>query len=139
LPSASTPSPCEGEGKNQELKMSKLIHNNEIFIERRRELRQNQTPSEKKLWWYLRGQKLGAKFKRQHSIGGYILDFYCPEKKLIIELDGEVHNSEEAREYDTVRDKYFIELGYKVLRFKNEEVEDKNKIEGVLEKIQSYL
>ena len=53
--------------------MSKLIHNNEIFVERRRELRKNQTKAEEILWWYLRGQKLRVKFKRQHSIGGYIV------------------------------------------------------------------
>ncbi|MEK7635054.1 MAG: endonuclease domain-containing protein [Patescibacteria group bacterium] len=114
--------------------MSKLVHNNQILEERRRELRKNQTKTEEILWWYLRGQKLGVKFKRQHSIGGYILDFYCPEKKLIIELDGEVHNTKEAREYDEVRDKYFRELDYKILRFENREVE--NDIEKVLEKIE---
>jgi|SRR3989344_5066679 len=117
--------------------MSKLVHNHEILLERRRELRQDQTKTEEKLWWYLRGQKLGVKFKRQHSVGGYILDFYCPEKKLIIELDGGVHNKEESREYDAVRDKYFTDLDYKVLRFKNNEVE--SDIEGVLEKISSIF
>lgn len=117
--------------------MSKLVHNHESLKPRRRELRQNQTKTEEKLWWYLRGQKLGAKFKRQHSIGGYIADFYCPEKKLIIEPDGEVHNTEESKEYDAIRDKYFTDLGYKVLRFKNSEVE--NEIEKVLSKIEEQL
>ncbi|KKQ77534.1 MAG: hypothetical protein A3A96_02435 [Candidatus Zambryskibacteria bacterium RIFCSPLOWO2_01_FULL_39_39] len=114
-----------------------LIHNNEILKERRRELRQNSTKTEEILWWYLRDKKLGVKFKRQHSIGGYILDFYCPEKKLIIELDGEIHNTKEAKEYDAVRDKYFKELGYKVLRFKNRELE--NDTEKVLDRIKSYF
>lgn len=117
--------------------MSLLVHNHENLKPRRRELRQNQTKTEEILWWYLRGQKLGVKFKRQHSIGGYILDFYCPEKKLIIELDGEIHNTKETREYDAVRNKYFIELGYKVLRFKNEEVE--KEIERVLNAIEENL
>jgi len=103
--------------------------------ERRRELRQNQTSVEEELWFELRHSKLGFKFKRQHSIGGYILDFYCSEKKLIIELDGEVHNTKEAKEYDVVRDKYFKELGYKTIRFLNREVE--GDIEKVLEKIKS--
>ena len=115
--------------------MSKLVHNNKILGERRKDLRKNQTKTEEILWWYLRGQKLGVKFKRQHSIGGYILDFYCPEKKLIIELDGEIHNTREAKEYDAMRDKYFRELGYIVLRLLNKEVE--NDIEGALNKVRS--
>ena len=117
--------------------MSKLIHNNEVLAERRRELRKNQTKAEEILWFELRHEKLGFKFKRQHGIGGYILDFYCSQKKLIIELDGGIHDTEENREYDEVRDKYFTELGYKVLRFKNVEVE--SEIEKVLEKIKSFF
>ena len=117
--------------------MSKLIHNNEVLKERRKELRKNQTKTEEILWFELRHEKLGFKFKRQHSIGGYILDFYCPQKKLIVELDGEVHNTKEAKEYDEVRDKYFKELGYTTIRFLNREVE--NDIEKVLDKIKNYL
>ena len=112
--------------------MSK-IHNNRILKERRMELRRKETSSEEKLWFELRNNKLGEKFKRQHSIGGYILDFYCAKKKLIIELDGEIHNTKEAREYDAVRDKYFKELGYTTLRFLNREVEDD--VEKVLDGI----
>ena len=112
----------------------KWTHNTRDFLERRRELRQNQTKAEEILWFELRNNKLGAKFKRQHSIGGYIADFYCQKYKLIIELDGEIHNTKEAREYDEVRDKFFNELGYTTLRFLNREVE--NDIEKVLEEIQ---
>lgn len=117
--------------------MSKLVHNNQILEDRRKELRRNQTKTEEVLWWYLRDKKLGFKFKRQHSISGYILDFYCPEKKLIIELDGEVHNTKEAKEYDMVRDKFFKDLGYITLRFLNKEVEDD--IGKVLDKIKVFL
>ena len=117
--------------------MSKLIHNNEVLKERRKELRKNQTKTEEILWFELRHEKLGFKFKRQHSIGGYILDFYCPQKKLIVELDGEVHNTKEAKEYDEVRDKYFKELGYTTIRFLNREVEDN--IEKVLDKIRKFF
>jgi leucyl-tRNA synthetase len=113
------------------------IHNIHALSDRRKELRKNPTEAEEKLWWYLRDKRLGIKFRRQHSIGGYILDFICKDKKLIIEVDGEIHNTKEAREYDEVRDKYFKELGYEVLRFKNSEVE--NEIEKVLEIIKSYL
>ena len=65
------------------------------------------------------------------------MDFYCKEKRLIIEIDGGIHRTKEAREYDKVRDKYFTELDYKVLRFKNDEIE--NDINGVITKIKSYL
>jgi very-short-patch-repair endonuclease len=100
-----------------------MIHNNKIFRDRRRELRANSTPVEEILWFYLRDRKLGSKFKRQHSIGGYIVDFYCSEKKLIIELDGVIHDRMENKEYDLVRDKYLNELGYHTIRFRNTEVE----------------
>jgi len=113
------------------------IHDHQDLLERRRELRKNQTKVEEILWWYLRNRGVGVKFKRQHSVGGYILDFICAEKKLIIELDGEIHNTEEAKQNDAVRDKYFRGLGYKVLRFKNGEVEVN--VEKVLDKIKSYL
>lgn len=115
------------------------MHDIEELKERRRELRQNQTKTEEILWWYLRGSKMGVKFKRQHSVGGYIADFYCAEKKIIIELDGKVHNTQEARKNDKVRDKYFRELGYTILRFWNEEVENKEKLESVLDRIENYL
>jgi len=117
----------------------KTFHDNQDLLGRRRELRKDQTKAEEILWWYLRNRKMGVKFKRQHGVGGYIADFYCAEKKIIIELDGGIHNSDEAKQNDAVRDKYFKELGYTILRFKNEEVEDKDKIEEVLHKIQSLL
>lgn len=115
------------------------VHDIEKLKERRRELRKNQTKAEEILWWYLRDRKMGVKFKRQHSVGGYILDFCCSEKKLIIELDGEIHNTEEAKQNDAVRDKYFKELGYTILRFKNEEVENREKLEKVLDEMGKML
>lgn len=77
------------------------------------------------------------KFRRQHGIGGYIVDFYCKEKNLIIELDGNVHNKKEAREYDLVRDKFLKELDLKVLRFKNSEIEEN--VKEVLKKTKTFL
>ena len=115
----------------------KWTHNNRTLSDRRKELRKNQTKAEEILWFELRNNKLGAKFKRQHSIGGYIADFYCQKCKLIVELDGEIHNQSEFRKNDIVRDKFFKELGYKGLRFKNEEVE--NNTEKVLEKICEFF
>ncbi len=113
------------------------LHNIQRLLERRKELRKNPTPQEEKLWWYLKDKRLGIKFRRQHGIGGYIVDFYCKEKNLIIELDGQVHSKKEAKEYDLVRDRFLRELGFKILRFKNSEIEEN--VEEVLKKIKTFL
>lgn len=84
------------------------------------ELRKELTPAERKLWAYLRGDQLGVNFRRQHAIGNFIPDFVCIEKKLIIELDGSQHLEQE--EYDEERTKYFESIGYKVIRFWNNDV-----------------
>jgi very-short-patch-repair endonuclease len=114
--------------------MSK-VHNNEELRERRKELRKRSTEEENILWNKLRGNKLGFKFKRQHSVGGYILDFYCHEKRLIIEIDGTQHKTNV--EYDRVRDQYFKELDYMTLRFLNPEI--RNNLEVVLNEIKNYM
>ena len=89
----------------------------------RRKLRNNLTPAEAKLWTMLKGSQLqGRKFRRQHSFGGYILDFYCPAEKLAIELDGEVHYNERAAEHDYERKLFMEYFGIKILRFENERV-----------------
>jgi very-short-patch-repair endonuclease len=113
------------------------IHNIRKLLDRRRELRQKPTLQEEKLWWYLKDKRLGYKFRRQHSVGGYILDFYCKEKKLVVEIDGEIHRTKENREYDDVRDKFFKELGYKVLRFPNKQVEEN--VKEVVKIIKNHL
>ncbi len=89
------------------------------WLDRRRELRQALTPAEAVLWRLLKGQQLeGLKFRRQHSVGPYILDFYCPALKLAIELDGASHACRE--EYDGQRTSYLSETaGITVLRFEN--------------------
>ena len=114
-----------------------LVHNNEKLKDRRRELRQRSTKTEEILWLKIRDNQLGCKFKRQHSIGGYILDFYCSKHKLIIEIDGTTHNTKEAKEYDKIRDDYFSELDYKTIRFLNSEIQ--KDINKVLLKIKNYL
>lgn len=114
-----------------------LLHNHNKLKDRRRELRQRSTKEEKILWSEIRDNKLGYKFKRQHSIGGYILDFYCSGYKLIIEIDGASHNRFENKEYDKVRDEYFEELGYTTIRFLNTEIEDD--VKKVLARIKTYL
>ena len=106
--------------------------------ENARQLRNLQTEAEQKLWTYLRNRQLkGKKFRRQHAIGKYVVDFYCHECKLAIELDGHYHKEEEAKDYDKARTSFLNEYGITVLRFWNEEVV--KDVEVVLEKISSYL
>jgi len=89
----------------------------------RKELRKNLTPAEAYLWRQLQGKKLdGRKFRRQHGIDHYIVDFYCAEENLIIELDGEVHMNATAQEYDDKRTKYLQNLGLSIVRFENKMV-----------------
>ena len=100
------------------------------------ELRKEPTPAERKLWAYLRGDKLhGVNFRRQHAIGNFIPDFVSIKKKLIIELDGSQHI--EQAEYDAERSKYFESLGYRVIRFWNNQVE--NDLNGVIRAIEIAL
>ena len=103
-----------------------------------RSLRKNQTKTEEIFWELVRNRKfLNLKFRRQHQIGSYVVDFYCNEQKLIIEFDGEVHNTFEQQKHDSIRDKYLTSLGNRVLRFKNEEL--LNHPESVFEKIVSII
>jgi very-short-patch-repair endonuclease len=84
-----------------------------------RELRKNQTPEEKEFWHFLRDKRFaGFKFRRQHPIGHYIADFCCPERKLVIELDGAGHDFQ----YDQIRDEYLASRKFKVFRISNEAV-----------------
>jgi len=91
--------------------------------EKRRKLRQNQTNAEDLVWRYLRNrQLLGYKFKRQYSVDHFVIDFYCPELKLAVELDGASHNNPEQREYDIKRQKYLEEFNIKFVRIKDEDL-----------------
>jgi very-short-patch-repair endonuclease len=101
-----------------------------------RELRRNQTYPEKILWDYIRARKIeGRHFRRQHPYGIYVLDFYCFEANLAIEIDGKIHLSHQK--YDVERTKFLESSGLKIIRFKNSDVE--NRIEWVLEKIKEVL
>jgi len=112
--------------------------NNEKLKTLRKTLRQNQTDAERMLWMALKAKRLlSLKFYRQYSVGNYILDFYCPKKKLAIELDGGQHAKEENRILDNNRTLYLYERGIKVVRFWNNDV--LNNIEGVSESIISVV
>ncbi|TGV02661.1 endonuclease domain-containing protein [Flavivirga rizhaonensis] len=103
--------------------MKQKIHSLKHLKEKRSELRQSLTPAEAFLWKHLKARQFeGRRFNRQHSIKNYIVDFYCAKEKLIIELDGEVHNNEIAQEKDRKRTKTLEELGYNVIRFENKMV-----------------
>lgn len=103
-----------------------------------RQLRGNMTDAERHLWTKIRMNQLnGYRFYRQKPIGDYIVDFFCPRAKLVIEVDGGQHLSDGATEYDKVRDKYMSSLGLKVLRFTNIDV--LTNIEGVVESILENL
>jgi len=86
-------------------------------------LRKNMTLSEILLWKKLRDRKIfNTKFRKQHPIGIFIVDFYCHEYKLVIEVDGEVHNNEEVNEYDLGRTDMLNNFGIRVIRYTNEEI-----------------
>jgi phosphoribosylformylglycinamidine synthase I len=109
----------------------------EVLKEYGRDMRKQPTPAEEKLWEALRGQKLAVKFRRQHAIDSYIVDFVTIPDKLIVEVDGEVHAEAGQAEYDAGRTHTLRELGYEVLRFSNEEV--LNQLDDVLQTIQEHL
>jgi very-short-patch-repair endonuclease len=98
---------------------------------RARELRRTMTPAEARLWLHLRSAALGASFRRQHPIGPYFADFWCPSLKIVIELDGSQHAVRQA--YDAARTVYLERQGYVVVRFWNNDVMEG--LDGVIEQI----
>ena len=116
----------------------KHLLNDPALKERRRELRKNQTDTEKTFWAHVRSRQLhGLKFFRQYSVGPFILDFYCPEKKMAVELDGGHHNDSNNREYDASRTEYLRACGIEVLRFWNNDV--LQDVQSVLVKIEERI
>ena len=103
-----------------------------------RRLRKNMTDAERLLWGKIRRKQLkGYQFYRQKPIGDYIVDFFCPRAKLVIEIDGSQHHTGEMTEYDRIRDEYMSSLGLRVLRFTNTEV--LMHTEGVVERIEEEI
>lgn len=105
--------------------------------ENSKRMRGNQTMGESVLWQNLRGKQLGVKFRRQHAIGDYIADFVCLTSKLIIEVDGEYHNTPQQQLLDKQRTDFFLRMGYKELRFTNDEI--LCYIDRVMETIKQHL
>ena len=96
------------------------------------------TPAEAFLWKHIKARKIdGYRFTRQHSIAGYIVDFYCAQAHLIIELDGEVYNNHASEEYDLRRTQTLNSAGYHLLRFENKMVFQN--FESVIQEIKEHL
>src|SRR5438093_827568 len=110
----------------------RLIHNVAGSNDRRKELRESLTAAEALLWLNLKGRRLnGKKFRRQHGIGPYIVDFFCPECRLAVELDGAAHLTDNGNEADGRRTEFLNRFNVRVIRFENKAVfED---LGGVLE------
>jgi very-short-patch-repair endonuclease len=112
------------------MRKSNTIIESEIFygaspeiFKRAGELRKNMTEAERKLWSLLRKKQVGGKkFRRQHPVKTFIVDFYCHECKLVVEVDGNIHQLEEQKEYDNERTYELEQLGLKVIRFTNDQV-----------------
>lgn len=113
----------------------KHLRNDPSLKDRRRALRKPQTDAERVFWVRVRNRQFhGLKFFRQYSIGPYILDFYCPTRKLAVELDGGQHNQPESKRRDAVRSEYLNTQGIEVLRFWNHDVLlDLNSVLAVVE------
>jgi very-short-patch-repair endonuclease len=114
------------------------IFNKQTTKEKRRACRKNPTPAESVLWEQLRAKKfLNLKFYRQYGIGEYIADFYCPEKKLVIEIDGLRHYTTDGLSYDKIREEFMKSLEITTLRFSNHDIEQN--MENVLIQIRKTI
>ena len=113
-------------------KATKRVHPNTLT--RARRLRREMTPQERKLWRRLRGKQLyGIRFRRQHPVGRYVLDFFCHSRDLAIEIDGHSHYQPDQETHDQARTTWLAKQGIRMLRFTNRDVD--GNIEGVLEEI----
>ena len=114
LPKYNRPMPAKNIIRHQKVSKAKLA--------RAKELRSKMTPAEALLWRELRGNRLGVHFRRQQIVSGFIVDFYCHEAGLVIELDEGVHKSADQAEGDDVRDEVLRKLGLRVIRLQNDDV-----------------
>jgi very-short-patch-repair endonuclease len=106
----------------------------QVLRDRAREMRKHMSPAEVRLWSHLRGDRLGGlRFRRQHPIGPFVADFFCPGRNLVVEVDGDSHFTPEQQRYDADRTNYITGLGLREIRFTNVDV--LTNIEGVLGEI----
>jgi cyclase len=108
-----------------------------IIFGNAKHLRKNMTDAEKVLWFYIKSGTNGLKFRRQHPIGIYIADFYCHKAKLIIEVDGSIHNKEDVKRFDKERQTDLENWGYAIIRFTNQQIN--TEIEKVLSEINATV
>ena len=108
-----------------------------MIFERAKKLRNNVTPTEMILWGRLKEYFPNLKFRRQHPVSFYIVDLYCHTENLVIEIDGSIHDFEEVKISDEIRQKDLEYLGLKVIRFTTNEI--KNNLEAVLQTIEKHL
>lgn len=113
------------------------VFNRPTVKRRRQSLRRQLTEPEARLWSRLRGKQPGVRFRRQHGIGPYVVDFYCAAAALVIEVDGDSHYPDTGSNPDAERDEYLRALGMRVLRFTNREVMENR--DGVVEEILKWL
>jgi cyclase len=114
-----------------------LIFNQREDKALRRTLRKGQTETEELLWQELRGSRLGIKFRRQFGVGAYVVDFYAPRVRLVVEIDGSIHELKEIRQKDIKRQKDIEGLGLRFIRFTNDEIT--GNMEAVLRTIRTSL
>jgi very-short-patch-repair endonuclease len=118
--------------------MGIIVFNKPTTLTKRRMLRSSSTTPEQKLWYRIRNKQIeNTKFRRQYAIGSYIADFYCVEKRLVIELDGDSHFTKEGQLYDLERTEYFNACNIIVLRFTNTDV--MRNLDGVLTIIERHI
>lgn len=117
--------------------MNTEIFNQKNHKDARKQLRGQMTKSEIIFWSKIKNKQLGSKFRRQYGVGKYIVDFYCPEKKLVIEIDGNIHFYDKHIESDRIREEYFKKLGLTIKRYTNLDV-IKN-LNNVLENLHQIL
>jgi very-short-patch-repair endonuclease len=110
---------------------------NHLIFEKAKQLRGNMTHAEEILWIHLKKGINGFKFRRQHPIGLYIADFYCHKAKLIIEIDGSIHDKTEVKDNDVARENEIQRWGYEIIRFTNQEVLEQTEkvIDAIAQKI----
>lgn len=116
----------------------RFLYNDPSLKRRRQKLRNESTPAERKLWEHLRkSQLLGLKFQRQYGIGPYIIDFFCPELRLAIEIDGDSHFAPDAVVYDKQRQQFIESKDITVVRFLNTDIHEN--IDGVLKQLRKLI